>query len=65
MITLDHIKKLQNRIAKLKTYLYIDKKKIIHESLGTFFKLDGAIKEFTIALGLKWEGGETFDDLVS
>ncbi|MDV7188393.1 peptide chain release factor 2 [Lutibacter sp. TH_r2] len=28
MITLDYIKKLQNRIAKLKTYLDIDKKKI-------------------------------------
>lgn len=34
----------------------------VHESLGTFFQLDGAKKRFTLALGLTWEGGDTFDD---
>lgn len=34
----------------------------VHESLGTFFTRDGAEKEFTLAQGLLWEGGETFDD---
>lgn len=34
----------------------------IHESLGTFFTKEGAEKEFTLAQGLPWEGGETFDD---
>ncbi|MDY0277184.1 MAG: HNH endonuclease signature motif containing protein [Acholeplasma sp.] len=34
----------------------------VHESLGTFFTSEGAEKEFTIAQGLEWTGGETFDD---
>lgn len=36
--------------------------KFVHESKGTFFMRDGADKEFTIAQGLPWEGGDTFDD---
>ncbi len=35
----------------------------VHTSLGSFFKSDGAEKEFTLAQGLEWMGGETFDDL--
>lgn len=35
----------------------------IHTSLGSFFKKDGAEKQFTLAQGLEWTGGETFDDL--
>lgn len=35
----------------------------VHNSLGTFFKKDGAEKQFTIVQGLEWEYGETFDDL--
>jgi hypothetical protein len=34
----------------------------VHESQGTFFMRDGAEKIFTLARGLPWEGGETFDD---
>ena len=34
----------------------------VHESLGTFFTHEGADKEFTLAQGLPWEGGDTFDD---
>lgn len=37
----------------------------VHESKGTYFQQVGAEKEFTLAQGLSWEGGETFDDLVS
>jgi len=36
----------------------------VHTSLGTFFKQDGAQKEFCLAQGLEWSGGDTFDDLV-
>lgn len=36
--------------------------KFVHESLGTFFTSDGAEKEFILAQGLPWEGGDTFDD---
>ena len=34
----------------------------VHESLGTFFTEEGVEKEFTIAQGLEWTGGDTFDD---
>ena len=36
----------------------------IHKSLGTFFNKDGAEKQFTLAQGLIWTGGDTFDELV-
>lgn len=36
----------------------------IHKNLGSFFKKDGAEKQFTIAQGLDWTGEETFDDLI-
>ncbi|HOD79230.1 MAG: hypothetical protein BWY08_00014 [Bacteroidetes bacterium ADurb.Bin174] len=35
----------------------------IHNSLGSFFQKDSAEKQFTIAQGLEWTGGLTFDDL--
>lgn len=35
----------------------------VHESLGTFFEKVGAEKQFTLAQGLEWHGGETFDEL--
>jgi hypothetical protein len=34
----------------------------VHESKGTFFERDGAEKQFTLAQGLPWEGGESIDD---
>lgn len=34
----------------------------VHESRGTFFSRQGAEKEFAIAQGLPWEGGDTIDD---
>ncbi len=34
----------------------------VHKNLGSFFKKDGAEKQFTIAQGLEWTGGDTFDD---
>ncbi len=35
----------------------------IHKNLGSFFEKEGAKKQFAIAQGLEWEGGDTFDDL--
>lgn len=35
----------------------------VHTNLGSFFKKDGAEKQFTLAQGLEWTGGETFDEL--
>lgn len=35
----------------------------VHTNQGSFFKMDGAQKYFTLAQGLEWTGGETFDDL--
>lgn len=34
----------------------------VHNSLGTFFEKDGAEKQFTLAQGLEWKGGDTIDD---
>lgn len=34
----------------------------VHASLGTFFTKDGAEKQFCLARGLEWDGGDTFDD---
>lgn len=34
----------------------------VHNSLGTFFEKNGAEKQFTIAQGLEWAGGDTIDD---
>lgn len=42
--------------------IYNSGSKIIHESMGTFFEENGARKQFTIAQGLEWTGGESIDD---
>lgn len=34
----------------------------VHNSLGTFFQREGAEKQFTVAQGLEWTGGDTIDD---
>lgn len=34
----------------------------VHNSLGTFFQKEGAEKQFTVAQGLEWTGGDTIDD---
>lgn len=34
----------------------------VHSNLGSFFEKDGAEKYFTLAQGLEWKGGDTFDD---
>lgn len=36
--------------------------KFVHESQGTFFEHEGAKKAYSLAQGLPWEGGDTFDD---
>lgn len=35
----------------------------IHNNLGSFFQKVGAEKQFTLAQGKEWTGGETFDEL--
>ncbi len=40
----------------------IDDQLFLHENLGSFFTLEGVTKEFILAQGLEWEGGDTFDD---
>lgn len=39
-----------------------EERRFVHESLGTFFQRNGAEKNFTMAQGLPWKGGEVFDD---
>lgn len=40
----------------------IEGQNLIHESIGTYFSLEGARKQFTLGCGLKWEGGDSIDD---
>lgn len=42
--------------------IYISDDKIIHESMGTFFEENGALKQFALAQGLEWTGGDSIDD---
>lgn len=39
-----------------------EKDLFVHTSLGTFFQKDGAEKQFTLAQGLEWTGGDSIDD---
>jgi hypothetical protein len=34
----------------------------VHTTVGTFFTKEGAEKEFCLARGIEWTGGDTFDD---
>lgn len=40
----------------------IEGKSFVHENLGSFFKLEGAKKQFTLAQGLEWHVEDTIDD---
>lgn len=40
----------------------IENGKFCHENLGSCFTLEGANKQHCQALGIPWEGGDTFDD---
>jgi len=40
----------------------VEDRLFVHEGLGTFFTLEGATKQYVLKRGLKWEGGDTFDD---
>lgn len=42
--------------------IYISDDKIIHESMGKFFEENGALKQFALAQGLEWTGGDSIDD---
>ena len=39
-----------------------EKDLIVHTSLGTFFEKSGVEKQFALAQGLKWTGGDSIDD---
>jgi hypothetical protein len=53
---IDNVK--QFALAKV----YIENEKFIHESLGSFFTLIGAQKQFCLAQGLEWNGKDSIDD---
>jgi hypothetical protein len=42
--------------------VYVGNEKIVHESLGTFFNLNGGQKQFYLALGIEWAGEDSVDD---
>ena len=40
----------------------IENRNFCHENLGSSFTLEGAKKQYCLALGLPWEGGDSIDD---
>lgn len=42
--------------------IVFEKGVFIHVNLGSFFKKEGAEKQFTLAQGLEWQGEESIDD---
>jgi hypothetical protein len=40
----------------------IENNSFVHNNLGSFFEKKGAEKQITLAQGLEWDGGDTFDD---
>lgn len=42
--------------------VYLESNLLVHESIRTFFTLIGAQKQFSLALGLEWEGEDSIDD---
>ena len=44
--------------------VYVDNECYIHESISSYFKIDGAEQGYVQAIGGIWEGGEIFDELV-
>ena len=44
------------------TGIYIENGKFVHENLHTFFEEKGGYKQFTLAQGKEWNGGDGIDD---
>lgn len=42
--------------------IYIENAKIVHETYGTYFMMDGVEKALCELQGLQWTGGDVFDD---
>ena len=42
--------------------IYTENDKYVHENLGAFLTLNGAQKQFTLALGREWNGENSIDD---
>lgn len=40
-----------------------EKEYYVHTTFRTYFKQDGAMKDFVLVQGKEWDGGEVFDDL--
>jgi len=40
----------------------VEDRHFVHENLGAFFTPEGAEKQYVLARGLKWEGGDSIDD---
>lgn len=42
--------------------VYFENNLYVHQSKGTFFTEEGAMKQFTLAQGLEWDGEDSIDD---
>ena len=51
---------LQNKHTQ--HYVIYENNFFVHINRGSFFEEQGAYKYWTLAQGLQWSGGDTFDD---
>ena len=51
---------LQNKHTQ--NYVICENNFFVHINRGSFFEEQGAYKYWTLAQGLQWSGGDTFDD---
>lgn len=56
------ITETENATSYALAKVYIEGNVFVHESVRSFFTLIGAQKQFTLALGLEWDGEDSIDD---
>ena len=49
-------------VGAILTGIYVDDGKFVHENLHSFFEEKGGYKQFTLAQGKEWTGGDSIDD---
>lgn len=56
------ITETENATSYALAKVYVEGNVFVHESVRSFFTLIGAQKQFTLALGLEWDGEDSIDD---
>lgn len=56
------ITKTENAISYSLAKVLVEKNVLVHETVRSFLTLTGAQKQFTLLLGLEWDGEDSIDD---